>query len=107
MITTKMLKSQQGDHWTDIYYADGKSLYCAAEAGFFTVQQRLTIPGLLHSVRTQEYTKRNNLHQEKHPELMYLMRTRQNKNKPLHGEGGQDGDSSQGDENPQDEFQPA
>jgi hypothetical protein len=35
---------------------------------FFTVQQRLTIPSLLHSVRTKEQAKRNNLHQEKHPE---------------------------------------
>jgi len=35
------------------------------DASFFTVQQRLTIPGSLHSGRMQEQVKRNSLHQEK------------------------------------------
>ncbi len=40
----------------------------------------------------QEQIKRNSLHQEKHPDRMHLLRTRQNKNN-CEG-GGQDGDTS-------------
>jgi hypothetical protein len=40
---------------------------CATDADFYAVTQLLTIPEFLHSVRMQEWIKRNSLHQEKDP----------------------------------------
>jgi hypothetical protein len=45
----------------------------------FTVQLRLAIPGLLHVKKIQEWTKRNSLHQENHPEIKYFLDIGQNK----------------------------
>jgi hypothetical protein len=50
--------------------AEDRDYYCAEVEGFFTVQQRLTIPELLHSVRMQDWIKRYSLHQEKDPDHM-------------------------------------
>jgi hypothetical protein len=37
--------------------------HCAADADFCAVQQLVTIPGLLNSIRMQDWIKRNSLHQ--------------------------------------------
>jgi hypothetical protein len=52
---------------------------CAADA-FFTLQLGLASPGLLHVKKIQEWSKRNSLHQENHPEVKYFLDKRQNKN---------------------------
>jgi hypothetical protein len=36
---------------------------CATDAEFWAVQQLVTIPGLLHSIKMQDWITRNNLHQ--------------------------------------------
>jgi hypothetical protein len=38
--------------------------------GFCTVQQMFTIQNLLHGIKIEEQTKRNNLREEYHPERM-------------------------------------
>jgi len=46
-----------------------KGLHLCRGCLFFTVQQRLVSPDLLHNEKLQEWIKRNGLHKKKHPEV--------------------------------------
>jgi hypothetical protein len=63
------------------------SLLCCS-CFVFTVQLRLTSPGLLHDEKMKELEMRNKLHQENHPEVKQLLDTRQNKKKTILGHQG-------------------